>query len=112
MEFAILPARVDIGGEGVDKLRVNVAPESGFVEIGVVHAADDRAKTECEEFAHQLACINLPKRENPAQSHARQVFFAPAPEVLEKNVAKNHARDAARLVRKQARGHFLLVLLV
>src|ERR1022692_3180744 len=112
MELAVLAAHVNFRRQRRDEFRVNVATHGVFAKIRIIYAADDRAEAERNEFADQFARINFPKRENSVQADARQIFLAPAFEVFEKNVAKDAAGDAARLVRQQACGHLFLILLV
>ncbi len=87
---------------------------TAFAQISVVHAADDGAEAERDEFADFQFMRNQfsVDRKNPTQPDPGQIILAPAPEVFEKNIAKRATGHAARLVRQQARGHFLLIFLV
>jgi hypothetical protein len=73
MILTVLPARVHIRRQRADELLVNVPADGSFVEVGVIHAADDGPKAELEEFADKLARIDLPNRENTAHSDASQI---------------------------------------
>src|SRR5437660_2167919 len=110
MELAVFAARIHVRRQRTDKFCVEVSAQGGFVEVSVVHAADDGTESERDEFANQLARIHFPDGEQPAQTDARQIFLAPPSEVFEKNVAEDAAGDAARLKFEQAPGHFLLIL--
>src|ERR1700723_526835 len=112
MELAVLAARIDVRRKRVDKLPVDVAAYGRFVEILIADTADDGLKTKTDELTNYFTTIDLPQGKDPVHCDACEVLFAPAPEILERDVAEGDARHTIFLVCEQASRHLALVLVV
>ena len=112
MELAVLAAGVDVGRKGVDKIPVDDPAQGGLIQIGIANTTYDRSKAEADKLCNNLTRVELPKRKETAHPNTRESLFAPAPKILEKDVAKRNARYAVLLVREQMGGNVALVLVI
>lgn len=112
VELAIFAAWVDVGRERIDEGLIDAAPDSFFVKIRVVDAADDGAEAHGDEFADQFAGIDLPDGKNSAHANEGEVLFSPELEVFKEDVAEDAGRDALRFMSQQAGRHSFLIFLI
>ena len=96
VKLAAFTARVDAGRE----LRQQIEIETSAGQIGRddprIHARQSRLETGRNHLARQRGSRFPPEREERLQSGAREPILAVSPDVLEKEVAERHVREAGR----------------
>ncbi len=112
MEFAVFAAGIHVARKRVDKVPIDPTAERRLIQIGIAHAADDRPKAQVDELSNNLPRVEFPERKERAHPDLREALFAPAPQILEKDIAESDARHTLVPVREQMRRHRLLVLVV
>lgn len=112
MELAVLAAGVNAGREiGQEGNVEETAGEFAVQDLGV-HAGDDGLKAQRDELAGEPVGRDFPEREYGLHPHFGQVVLAVLPQVLQKNVGKDHRGDAAPARLFHLRLHPRLVFLV
>ena len=94
MEFAALAARIDRRREIGEQRRVEVAPGESRVEHLRIDAREPRLQAAGDHVARERRGVGAEQREDRRQPGAGQFLFAIAPDVLEKQIAERHVREA------------------
>src|SRR5436190_10809442 len=94
VKLAALSALVDARGKIVQQRAVELAAGKRTIQVLGIDAGQDRAKPAFDHTLGQVIRRNAPDRKQRRQSAAHELCLTILPDVLEKEIAERHVREA------------------